>query len=92
MFELAFLNMWKDPFNDRDNMPLAIYMAPTKALCYERATDWSRRLSQFGVVCERSLVCLAQPPGLQITGDSSFADVSQLFHKNPPHLIVTTVS
>ena len=84
---------------------LAIYIAPTKvwsvlillpsshyqALCYERSTDWAKRLPMV----DPSLHCRSLPrmvliAGIQVTGDTSNVDMSNTV--KDATLIVTTVS
>lgn len=49
VFELAFLRMHSQGYSEK---ALAIYMAPTKALCAERANDWMSRFANLGVTCK----------------------------------------
>lgn len=57
IFELCFLHML-NPRNTTANRPLAVYMAPTKALCSERERDWGDRMRGLQVTC------------LELTGDT----------------------
>lgn len=43
-----------------------VYVAPTRALCSERAEDWRNRFSKVGVSC------------VELTGDSDIRDASTL--------------
>jgi ATP-dependent DNA helicase HFM1/MER3 len=55
--------------------PTAVYMAPTKALCDERHTDWAQRFSPLGLRC------------VELTGDSAVIDYAGLASAD---LILTT--
>ncbi|KAL8372169.1 hypothetical protein RB595_001797 [Gaeumannomyces hyphopodioides] len=52
-----------------------VYMAPTKALCSERASDWQGRLTRLGLSCA------------ELTGDISMAETQKV---GAAHIIVTT--
>ncbi|KAK0567856.1 ATP-dependent DNA helicase MER3 [Tilletia horrida] len=71
VFELAIIRM----LQKRSSSAKAVYLAPTKALCSERAKDWSNRLGPLG--CDV----------VEITGDTSFAGLSAAKHAR---VIVTT--
>ncbi|ORY26149.1 P-loop containing nucleoside triphosphate hydrolase protein [Naematelia encephala] len=77
IFELAFIRMMKQEGSSYGSEPLAIYLAPTKALCNERARDWDERLSALGIRC------------IEVTGDTGHtaAAINALKEAN---LIVTT--
>ncbi|CAK9782452.1 unnamed protein product [Cutaneotrichosporon oleaginosum] len=57
VFELAFLRMLQ--FKSSSFIPLAIYMAPTKALCSERLNDWRDRFKSLNVKCLSSQLNIA---------------------------------
>ncbi|WVN87673.1 uncharacterized protein L203_102859 [Cryptococcus depauperatus CBS 7841] len=59
IFELAFLRSLTYRTPDESVKPLAIYIAPTKALCNEKTKDWQERMGQAltDVIC------------VEITGD-----------------------
>ncbi|RMX38482.1 hypothetical protein pdam_00016775, partial [Pocillopora damicornis] len=52
-----------------------VYMAPMKALCSERFTDWSTKFGPFGLRCK------------EVTGDSELDDLYEL---QSVHVIMTT--
>ncbi|WOO80638.1 putative ATP-dependent DNA helicase HFM1 [Vanrija pseudolonga] len=74
VFELAFLHMISER-TERYN-PLAIYMAPTKALCSERVQDWKHRFRALDINC------------VELTGDTEAHDIHR--YLDNAHLIVTT--
>ena len=45
LMELALVRL----FNSQEQNVKAIYIAPTKALCSERSTDWSRKFNPLGI-------------------------------------------
>lgn len=50
-------------------------MAPTKALCNERANDWKKKFQHLGITCN------------ELTGDTEQTNVSEAQRSN---IIVTT--
>lgn len=58
IFELAFLHNLSFRTPNDWLKPLAVYIAPTKALCNEKAKDWQERLGQAlpDVICESSIL------------------------------------
>ncbi|KAK3731251.1 hypothetical protein RRG08_025794 [Elysia crispata] len=74
IFELALIRLLT-----RSNIPelrrKIVYMAPMKALCSERYSDWNTKFGTRGINC------------LEITGDSELDDFSELVNAN---LICTT--
>ncbi|EIW65899.1 hypothetical protein TREMEDRAFT_65984 [Tremella mesenterica DSM 1558] len=77
VFDLAFLRMMsQETFG---MTPMAVYLAPTKALCSERMSDWSRRFQsvQLGWLCN------------EVTGDTgSYNEITTALRT--ANLIVTT--
>ncbi|OWT36856.1 ATP-dependent DNA helicase HFM1/MER3 [Cryptococcus neoformans Bt1] len=79
IFELAFLHNLSFRTPDDSVKPLAVYIAPTKALCNEKAKDWQERLSLAlpNVICS------------EITGD--YGNTSTIYNSiRSADLIVTT--
>jgi replicative superfamily II helicase len=70
LMELALIREW-----GLSNITKAVYLAPTKALCSERAKDWSTKFTQLGFRVA------------EITGDSDFASIREA---RSGHVIVTT--
>ncbi|GMK57874.1 hypothetical protein CspeluHIS016_0407080 [Cutaneotrichosporon spelunceum] len=75
VFELAFLRMLQ--FKSSGYIPLAIYMAPTKALCSERHYDWRERFKSLNVKC------------VELTGDTEIHNIQT--YTESADLIITTV-
>ncbi|RUS86869.1 hypothetical protein EGW08_005348, partial [Elysia chlorotica] len=74
IFELALIRLLaKSEFPELRRK--IIYMAPMKALCSERYTDWNNKFGNLGINC------------LEITGDTELDDFSKLVNAN---LICTT--
>ncbi|KAJ3120674.1 Sec63, partial [Nowakowskiella sp. JEL0407] len=48
IMELAIVRLFKE--GNRDS-PKIIYLAPTKALCAERASEWSKKFRTLGISC-----------------------------------------
>ncbi|WVQ91135.1 hypothetical protein IAS59_004924 [Cryptococcus gattii] len=79
IFELAFLHNLSFRTPNDSLKPLAVYIAPTKALCNEKAKDWQERLGQAlpDVICT------------EITGD--YGNTSTIYNSiRGADLIVTT--
>ncbi|KAE8539245.1 hypothetical protein D1P53_004343 [Cryptococcus gattii VGV] len=79
IFELAFLHNLSFRTPNDSLKPLAVYIAPTKALCNEKAKDWQERLGQAlpDVICT------------EITGD--YGNTSTIYNTiRGADLIVTT--
>ncbi|PVD32707.1 hypothetical protein C0Q70_08152 [Pomacea canaliculata] len=74
LFDLAIIRLLLCAQGDPSSIKI-VYMAPMKALCNERVTDWQKRMSPFGLEC------------LELTGDSDLPDFSQLHYSN---IICTT--
>jgi ATP-dependent DNA helicase HFM1/MER3 len=72
IFELAICRLVLD--QRADNWKI-VYLAPTKALCYEKSGDWSKKLQNIGLKC------------VLITGDTDQNDQNLVRQAN---LIVTT--
>ncbi|XP_063363913.1 probable ATP-dependent DNA helicase HFM1 [Cydia amplana] len=75
VFELAILQLlmhMEDTHNNGDFK--IIYMAPVKAVCNERLTEWYPKLTKLGLLC------------IEVTGDTE-VDFSQL---SPYRVIITT--
>ncbi|PWN23387.1 P-loop containing nucleoside triphosphate hydrolase protein [Microstroma glucosiphilum] len=70
LFELALIRMLVQSSDDK-----AVYMAPTKALCSERAQDWQSRFEPVGC------------PIVELTGDSRFSGLDAAYRAR---IIVTT--
>ncbi|BEI86620.1 hypothetical protein CcaverHIS002_0609070 [Cutaneotrichosporon cavernicola] len=75
VFELAFLRMLQ--FKSSAYTPLAIYMAPTKALCSERYYDWRERFKALNVKC------------IELTGDTEIYNIQT--YTESADLIITTI-
>ncbi|BEJ12848.1 hypothetical protein CspHIS471_0300220 [Cutaneotrichosporon sp. HIS471] len=75
VFELAFLRMLQ--FKSSAYTPLAIYMAPTKALCSERHYDWRERFKALNVKC------------IELTGDTEIYNIQT--YTESADLIITTI-
>ncbi|KAL7671643.1 hypothetical protein ACOME3_006534 [Neoechinorhynchus agilis] len=71
IFEMAIVRMLMDN-NDDPSGCCCLYLAPTKSLCHERFTDWTRRFSSppFNLLTN------------QITGDSNESDLVGLDRSN----------
>ncbi|ODN72827.1 hypothetical protein L202_08260 [Cryptococcus amylolentus CBS 6039] len=79
IFELAFLHCLSYKTPDDSVKPLAIYIAPTKALCNEKAKDWQERMG----------VALPDVTCVEITGD--YGNASTIYNSiRGADLIVTT--
>ncbi|ODO08415.1 ATP-dependent DNA helicase HFM1/MER3 [Cryptococcus wingfieldii CBS 7118] len=79
IFELAFLHCLSYKTPDDSIKPLAIYIAPTKALCNEKAKDWQERMG----VALPDVICV------EITGD--YGNASTIYNSiRGADLIVTT--
>ncbi|KAJ1343260.1 hypothetical protein BSLG_002286 [Batrachochytrium salamandrivorans] len=72
LMELAILRLLTDTASDQSKV---VYIAPTKALCSERARDWKHKFSSLGFTCQ------------ELTGDTEFNNTSEIQRSN---LIVTT--
>ncbi|WVQ99663.1 hypothetical protein IAU59_006802 [Kwoniella sp. CBS 9459] len=82
IFELAFLRTLL-MYEQKDHQRLCVYIAPTKALCSEKAKDWGDRMTELKDANEKSINCVA------ITGDSGTS--ADLYYKlKNAHLVVTT--
>ncbi|CCA76367.1 related to HFM1-DNA/RNA helicase [Serendipita indica DSM 11827] len=77
LFELAIVNMLKNGNNP--NLK-CIYVAPTKALCYEKFKDWHDKFSKLGVQC------------CELTGDTVFYGKGAWANAKGSRIIITTVS
>ncbi|KAF5306946.1 hypothetical protein FQA39_LY00176 [Lamprigera yunnana] len=76
IFELAIVHFLYTLDNLNDQVPYGIvYVAPLKALCEERLTDWVPKFSHLGLNC------------ISVTGDTDNFDVKSLTNH---HLIITT--
>ncbi|RVE51677.1 hypothetical protein evm_003649 [Chilo suppressalis] len=75
VFEMAIVQLLMDieNKNDRDNFKI-IYMAPVKALCTERLTEWYSKFNKIGLLC------------IEVTGDTDI-EFGQL---QPYKIIITT--
>ncbi|KAL9933442.1 hypothetical protein V8E36_007618 [Tilletia maclaganii] len=71
IFELAIIRM----LQSRNASAKAVYLAPTKALCSERAKDWATRLQPLGCTVA------------EVTGDTSYAGLSSA---KKARVIITT--
>ncbi|WVQ77811.1 hypothetical protein IAR50_007501 [Cryptococcus sp. DSM 104548] len=79
IFELAFLRSLTYKTPDESTKPLAIYIAPTKALCNEKAKDWQERMN----------LALPDVTCVEITGD--YGNASTIYNAiRGADLIVTT--
>ena len=75
VFELAIIRaLIQTPSHEIPKIKI-VYMAPLKALCTERLSDWKRKFSPFNIKC------------LEVTGDSDIDDYSAIKTTN---LIFTT--
>ncbi|CAJ0828217.1 11968_t:CDS:10 [Entrophospora sp. SA101] len=72
IFELAMINVI---MNDQSNRAKMVYMAPTKAICSERAKDWIKKFRHINITCG------------ELTGDTHQAFVNDIKRCN---IIVTT--
>nr|CAG8495207.1 8314_t:CDS:10 [Entrophospora candida] len=72
IFELAMINVI---MNDQSNRAKMVYMAPTKAICSERAKDWIKKFRHINITCG------------ELTGDTHQAFVNDVKRCN---IIVTT--
>ncbi|CAG8444493.1 575_t:CDS:10 [Acaulospora morrowiae] len=72
VFELAMVNVIKSEREERVKM---VYMAPTKAICSERAKDWSQRFRPIGITCG------------ELTGDTDSTHIADI---KKSHIIITT--
>ncbi|KAI9350317.1 putative DEAD/DEAH box DNA helicase [Obelidium mucronatum] len=72
VMELAIVRLISKPGGDRAKI---IYIAPTKALCSERAKDWTKKFRVLGITCG------------ELTGDTDSAQVRDVQQSN---IIVTT--
>ncbi|KAJ3086769.1 Sec63, partial [Quaeritorhiza haematococci] len=70
--ELAIINLLMKPEGDQAKV---IYMAPTKALCGERAKDWQKKFRTLGIECK------------ELTGDTDNSNIQDVQRAN---IIVTT--
>ena len=75
LFELAMLRLFSDPVNTSSKV---VYMAPTKALCSERARDWKIKFGRLGLGWDV----------VELTGDSSVG--GSLRDVGESRIIVTT--
>jgi len=53
-----------------------VYIGPTKSLCQQKAQDWNRRLSKFGMRCTPFTLFRGLILGGELTGDSEGSDIS----------------
>ncbi|KAI9205269.1 P-loop containing nucleoside triphosphate hydrolase protein, partial [Polychytrium aggregatum] len=72
ILELAIIAMLVDPHGENAK---AVYMAPTKALCTEKASEWKEKFGPFGITCN------------MLTGDTENANLAEVKRSN---IIVTT--
>ncbi len=63
LLDLAIVRMITTAPEPVRGQRVAVYMAPTKALCDERCADWSRRFGAVGLRC------------LELTGDTAVEDM-----------------
>ncbi|EIN07088.1 P-loop containing nucleoside triphosphate hydrolase protein [Punctularia strigosozonata HHB-11173 SS5] len=75
LFELAMIRIL---MNDRAGRSKCVYMAPTKALCAERARDWATKFEGIGVKC------------CELTGDTAQFGSSAWGDARHASIIVTT--
>jgi len=74
IFELAIIRLLMNSGQGTSKAKV-VYMAPMKALCSERFTDWSTKFEPFGLRCK------------EVTGDSELDDYYELQNV---HIIMTT--
>ncbi|XP_078343088.1 putative ATP-dependent DNA helicase HFM1 [Oculina patagonica] len=74
IFELAIIRLLVNS-GQGPSKAKVVYMAPMKALCSERFTDWSTKFEPFGLKCK------------EVTGDSELDDCYELQNV---HIIMTT--
>ncbi|TPX51368.1 hypothetical protein SeLEV6574_g00353 [Synchytrium endobioticum] len=72
IMELAMIRLFVAPNGDQAKV---VYMAPTKALCNERCTDWQKKFRALGITCN------------ELTGDTDYVAVNEIRRGN---IIVTT--
>ncbi|XP_065830814.1 probable ATP-dependent DNA helicase HFM1 isoform X2 [Oscarella lobularis] len=75
IFELAIVRLLANSKQDSSLNFKVIYMAPVKALCSERYTDWDQKFTPLGLTCR------------ELTGDSEIEDFYDLQNVN---IIMTT--
>ena len=74
IFELAIIRLLLQSSVPLNKIKI-VYMAPLKALCYERHADWEAKFNQFGL------------KSIQVTGDSTIDDYAAIRNSN---IIMTT--
>ena len=74
IFELAIIRLLLQAKVALNKIKI-VYMAPLKALCYERHADWEEKFNQFGL------------KSIQVTGDSTIDDYAAIRNSN---IIMTT--
>ncbi|KAL2913623.1 plasma membrane calcium [Polyrhizophydium stewartii] len=72
LMELAILRLLSRSGGDQSKI---VYIAPTKALCSERARDWQSKFAPYGVSCQ------------EMTGDTDYNRMAEIQRSN---IIVTT--
>lgn len=80
IFELAIVRMIQKyaqqrKMSGKTGLHKAVYMAPIKALCQEKATEWTNKFGKLGIKCK------------ELTGDT---ELSNVFQVKDADIILTT--
>ncbi|KAI1794644.1 P-loop containing nucleoside triphosphate hydrolase protein [Ganoderma leucocontextum] len=81
LFELAIIKMMKETSHSNQKSR-CVYIAPTKSLCTEKATDWETKFGPFGAKCSEMTGDTVNI-GRGAWGDAKDATIMQVLSSSP---------